>query len=302
MTPGSAYVTPGKSWSDTIVTASASYRISDMSLAYLNYSEGFRSGGFSIRNASGAATAGYDPESADQLEIGIKNDLLDSKLRLNLAYYVLNRESAQFSSIITLPPGSIPGTTTLINTGGESESKGWELEGQWFFTDNLRLVFNYGTIDVTNSAFTLPCDVVDGCVTATVGVLDPAGTLRNLGGGSDSRQPEDSLSVSLAYDQEMGAGFLGANIGYKTVGDFLLVNTGGGADQRLYEGGYSQLDARVAYSWEMSNGNQVAITAFGKNLTDEEFKEHALFLGGPTTGFQGWGAPRTYAVELVWEM
>ena len=199
------------------VTASASYRISDMSLAYLNYSEGFRSGGFSIRNASGAATAGYDPESADQLEIGIKNDLLDSKLRLNLAYYVLNRESAQFSSIITLPPGSIPGTTTLINNGGESESKGWELEGQWFFTDNLRLVFNYGTIDVTNSAFTLPCDVVDGCVTATVGVLDPAGTLRNLGGGSDSRQPEDSLSVSLAYDQEMGAGFLGANIGYKTV-------------------------------------------------------------------------------------
>jgi len=302
MTPGSAYVTPGKSWSDTIVTASASYRISDMSLAYLNYSEGFRSGGFSIRNASGAATAGYDPESADQIEIGIKNDLLDSKLRLNLAYYVLNRESAQFSSIITLPPGSIPGTTTLINNGGESESKGWELEGQWFFTDNLRLVFNYGTIDVTNSAFTLPCDVVDGCVTATVGVLDPAGTLRNLGGGSDSRQPEDSLSVSLAYDQEMGAGFLGANIGYKTVGDFLLVNTGGGADQRLYEGGYSQLDARVAYSWEMSNGNQVAITAFGKNLTDEEFKEHALFLGGPTTGFQGWGAPRTYAVELVWEM
>lgn len=58
----------------------------------------------------------------------------------------------------------------------------------------------------------------------------------------------------------------------------------------------------MAYSCEMSNGNQVAITAFGKNLTDEEFKEHALFLGGPTTGFQGWGAPRTYAVELVWEM
>ncbi|MDC1314150.1 TonB-dependent receptor [Pseudomonadales bacterium] len=298
--PGASYETPEKSWSETIITASASYRISDQSLAYASYSEGFRSGGFSIRNASGPDRAGYDPETADQFEIGVKNDFLDNRLRVNLAYYVLNREGAQFSSIITLPPGSIPGTTTYINNGGESESKGVEIEGQWFMNDNLRLIFNYGTIDVENSAFTLACELVDGCVTAVVGELDPSGTLRNLGGGSDSRQPEDSLSISLAFDQEMGGGLFGANVGYKTVGDFLLVNTGGGADQRLYEGGYSQIDARISYSFETSGGDQWSITAFGKNLTDEAFKEHALFLGGPTTGFQGWGAPRTYALELVW--
>jgi iron complex outermembrane receptor protein len=298
--PGASYETPEKSWSETIITASASYRISDQSLAYASYSEGFRSGGFSIRNASGPDRAGYDPETADQFEIGVKNDFLDNRLRVNLAYYVLNREGAQFSSIITLPPGSIPGTTTYINNGGESESKGVEIEGQWFMNDNLRLIFNYGTIDVENSAYTLACELVDGCVTAVVGELDPSGTLRNLGGGSDSRQPEDSLSISLAFDQEMGGGLFGANVGYKTVGDFLLVNTGGGADQRLYEGGYSQVDARISYSFETSGGDQWSITAFGKNLTDEAFKEHALFLGGPTTGFQGWGAPRTYALELVW--
>jgi iron complex outermembrane receptor protein len=303
--PGSYYETPETSWSETILTVTGSYRISDSSLVYANYSEGFRSGGFSIRNASGAERAGYDPETADQFEVGLKNDLLDNRLRLNLAYYVLNREGAQFSSIITLPPGSIPGTTTFINNGGESESKGFELEGQWFINDNLTLVFNYGTIDVENSAFTLPCEAVDGCVTANTpltGIRDELGTLRNLGGGSDSRQPEDSMSVRLAYDQEIGSGALSANIGYKTVGDFLLVNTGGGADQRLYEGGYSQVDARVAYSFETPGGSQASITLFGKNLTDEEFKEHALFLGGFATGFQGWGAPRTYALEFMWEM
>ena len=300
--PGASYETPEKSWSETIITVSGSYRVADQSLLYASYSEGFRSGGFSIRNASGPDRAGYNPETADQFEIGIKNDLLDNTLRLNLAYYVLNREGSQFSSIITLPPGSIPGTTTYINNGGESETKGWELEGQWYMTDNLSLMFNYGTIDVDNSAFTLACELVDGCVTAVVGTLDPIGTLRNLGGNSDSRQPEDSMSFRLAYDQEVGSGLFSANVGYKTVGDFLLVNTGGGADQRLFEGGYSQVDARVAYSFETANGNNASITVFGKNLTDEEFKEHALFLGGPTTGFQGWGAPRTYAVELMWEM
>ena len=161
-----------------------------------------------IGHGSGKAVvlglAGYDPETADQFEIGVKNDFLDNRLRVNLAYYVLNREGAQFSSIITLPPGSIPGTTTYINNGGESESKGVEIEGQWFMNDNLRLIFNYGTIDVENSAFTLACELVDGCVTAVVGELDPSGTLRNLGGGSDSRQPEDCLLYTSPSPRDRG--------------------------------------------------------------------------------------------------
>ena len=68
------------------------------------------------------------------------------------------------------------------------------------------------------------------------------------------------------------------------------------------KGGYSQVDARVAYSFENCQWKQRFHHGIRENLTDEEFKEHALFLGGPTTGFQGWGAPRTYAVELMWEM
>ena len=67
----------------------------------------------------------------------------------------------------------------------------------------------------------------------------------------------------------------------------------------LYEGGYDGVDARVSYEWTMANGGTVAASVFGKNLTDEEWREQALFLGGPNTGFQGWGAPRTYAFELL---
>ena len=59
-------------------------------------------------------------------------------------------------------------------------------------------------------------------------------------------------------------------------------------------------DARVSYEWTLSGGDTITISAFGKNLTDEEWKEQALFLGGPNTGFQGWGAPRTYAMEILY--
>ena len=294
--PGLA-VSGDDDWDDTIMTASATYQLTDANRLYINYSEGFRSGGFSIRGARGGSDYSFDPEEADQIEIGAKNEFLDGALRLNIAYYKLEREAGQFSSIITLPPGSIPGTTTLINNGASSENDGWEIEGQWVIDDNWSLIFNGGTMDADNKQFSIACENLDGCAGG-----DPEGTLRVLGGNSDSRQPEWSGSASVAYVRDIGAGTFSANVGYKKVGSFLLVNTGGGADQRLYEGGYGQWDARVSYDMELANGGTLGLSAYGRNLSDEEWREQALFLGGFRTGFQGWGAPRLGFFEIKYSM
>ena len=284
----------------TKYAVSGSWAFRDSSRVYVNYSEGFLSGGFSIRSARTPSEAGFDPEDAFQVEVGVKNEFFDRRMRLNLSYFYLERDKAQFSSIITLPPGSIPGTTTLINNGGTTELQGIEFESTTLLPYNLTLQANFGILDVDNSRFSIACELLDGCVTDTVGVLDPLGTPRTLGGNNDSRQPDWNYNVTLAYSRGWGPGTFSANVGYKKVGDFLLVNTGGGADQRLTEDGYGQLDARVAYEWVLNNGGILNVSVFGKNLTDEEFREQALFLGGFNTGFQGWGAPRTYAVELVY--
>jgi len=299
--PGTAYEA-SDSWDDVILLASAAWAITDVNTAYVSYSEGFRSGGFSIRSARDPSEAAFAPEEAFQVEVGLKNEFLDRRLRVNLAYFHLERDGAQFSSIINLPPGSIPGTTTIINNGGTSEYSGVELESSWLINDDFTLLVNGGILDVKNEAFTIDCYILDGCTAGGVLGADPRGTLRALGGDSDSRQPDWNVSVTLAFARQIGPGALAANVGWKKVGDFLLVNTGGGADQRLYEGGYFGLDARVAYEWTLDNGNTLAIAAFGKNLTDEEWREQALFLGGFRTGFQGWGAPQTYAVELSYSM
>ena len=290
------------SWDDVILLASVNWAISENHRAYISYAEGFRSGGFSIRSARDPAEAPFDPEDAFQVEVGLKNEFLDRRLRVNLAYFYLERDGGQFSSIIPLPPGSIPGTTTIINNGGTSEYSGVEWEAQWLLSDDFTLAVNGGILDVKNQAFTIDCFILDACVTPVLGVTDPPGTLRTLGGNDDSRQPDWNLSVTLGYDRQIGSGRFSANAGWKTVGNFLLVNTGGGADQRLLEGGYDGLDARVGYEWALDNGGTISVSVFGKNLTDEEWREQALFLGGPNTGFQGWGAPRTYAVELMVSM
>ena len=284
-------------WDDTIWTASVSYALTDTNMVYANYSEGFRSGGFSIRSARDASEAPFQPETADQIEIGSKNELFDGALRLNIAYYQLNREGSQFSSIISLPPGSIPGTTTIINNGAGSDYDGWELEGRWIINDNWSVAFNGGTLDVDNKQFSVACEILDGCAGG-----DPVGTLRVLGGNDDSRQPEWSIAASVAYTKDIGPGTFYANVGFKNVGDFLLVNTGGGADQRLFEGGYGQWDARLAYDLNLNNGGTVSFSAYGRNLSDEEWREQALFLGGFNTGFQGWGAPRVGFFEIKYSM
>lgn len=298
-TDGTAYQVED-SWSDTIITASASWSLSDANLLYVNYSEGFRSGGFSIRSARDPAEAAFNPEDAWQVEVGSKNQFFDNRLLANLSIFRLERDNAQFSSIIPLPPGAIPGTTTIINNGGKSVIDGVELETQYVISDRWSVLLNAGIIDVDNKPFSLPCEIIDGCVTAVPGVLDPEGTPRNFGDNSDSRQPDWNFAVRVAFEQPIGPGRLSANVGYRRVGEFLLVNTGGGADQRLFEGYYDNLDARVGYEWNLASGDIISVSAFGKNLTDEEWKEQALFLGGPNTGFQGWGAPRTYAVQFVY--
>ena len=300
----------GDDWSKTIWTASVNYAFTEANRVYASYSEGFRSGGFSIRSARSASEATFDPETAEQIEIGTKNEFMDGALLLNLAWYQIELNNGQFSSIITLPPESIPGTTTIINNGTKSTLDGWEFEGRWLINDNFTLSFNYGTVNADNAAFTLPCDIVDGCA-AGPGMFDPSGTLRNLGGHGDSRQPEDSVSVNLFYVREMAAGVLYLNTGYKHVGEFLLVNTGAGHDQRTFDGEYSSWDARIAYDIRMDNDAILSLSLYGKNLRDEEWREQALFLGsgtevlpsgGPNTGFQGWGAPRTYAFEVRYSM
>ncbi len=311
MSPGAAY-DGSDSWDDTIFTASARWDLNDTSMVYLSYSEGFRSGGFSIRAAvptgtppaEAAARAAFDPEDAFQYEIGIKNELFDRKVQLNLSYFYLERDDGQFSSIIPLPPGSIPGTTTLINNGGTSEVSGFELESAWVINERWTMALNGGIIDVDNKRFTLPCDVIDGCANG-----DPSGTPREFGGNDDSRQPEWNASVNISYGRELeGGGYFSANVGAKKVGDFLLVNTGASATQRTFEGGYSQVDARVQYDFPIGDDGMASIALFGKNLTDSEWREQALFLGdgtevlpsgGPNTGFQGWGAPQTWGLEFT---
>ena len=105
--------------------------------------------------------------------------------------------------------------------------------------------------------------------------------------------PEYNWAVSGIYEREIGPGNLTANLSFRGQDKFAI---GAVAGEPLYEDGYELLDASVSYAWTMSGGQLVRVFAYGKNLTDEEYREQILILGSLNSGFQGWAAPRTWNV------
>ncbi|MET0371638.1 MAG: TonB-dependent receptor [Sphingobium sp.] len=102
--------------------ASLNWQISPDMLAYVKTARGFRGGAFQLRSPT-IAPAG--PETATDYEIGLKSDLLDRRVRLNVAAYVTKYNNKQESIILTLPNGSL---ATVIQNAADASLKGFEAE------------------------------------------------------------------------------------------------------------------------------------------------------------------------------
>jgi iron complex outermembrane receptor protein len=90
MPAGSPQVAPGATGhihnSETNFLGNISYKITRDVMAYFNYSDGFKSGGFTQR-LSGPEflqVPSFSPEYVKVYEVGLKTELFDHRVRLNL--------------------------------------------------------------------------------------------------------------------------------------------------------------------------------------------------------------------------
>ncbi|MDO7842230.1 TonB-dependent receptor [Sphingomonas immobilis] len=96
--------------------ASLDYKLTDDVLVYLKTSRGFRSGGQNLRANSVTTAIPFRPEIAYAHEAGIKSELFERHLRVNLAGYYSNVYDIQRTTLIGLPNGTTQ--TVLSNAGG----------------------------------------------------------------------------------------------------------------------------------------------------------------------------------------
>jgi iron complex outermembrane receptor protein len=282
-----------ESWSKFNPRVNVSWQIDDAKLAYLTYSEGFRSGGFNGR-AAGADTLGpYAPESVESFELGFKSQWLDNRFRMNLTAFSTDYLDKQEDVVF---PDPALGTVTLVQNAASATIRGAEVELLAIPTEGLTLGLNLGFLDAKYDEWRVPG--------LTGGIVDKSGfELR--------RAPEYTAAFNAQYEQALGNGaFLIYGLNYSYKDDYYIIANTVQRPEALDSGlvdAFGLLDASISYetdNWSAS--------LWAKNLTDESYFTHVLDAGTnyaagpnntpvPVAGLWTFGTinpPRTYGVEF----
>ncbi len=112
----------------------AQYRFSDEVMAYGQVATGFKGGGVNPRPFSVYQVVPFNPENVTSYEVGVKTDLLDRRVRLNLAAFHSDYRNIQLT-LLNCPQFSDPTTTADDNgpcqvtaNAGDARIDGFEAE------------------------------------------------------------------------------------------------------------------------------------------------------------------------------
>lgn len=227
---GQLGISPEDSFNEWQPKVSLSYNWSDDVMGYLTVSRGFRPGGFA--NTSGVL---YENEVSNNLEIGVKASLADSRVQLNLAVFHIDFQDQQlFFSRVTNA-----GVQRFIINVAETTNIGAEIELAARITKNFRLKASYGSTNTKIADF-------DG-----TGRFD----------GNDTPQVNDfSFNLAAEYTNQIGNLDFTGRLDYERRGevDWDLANL-----VTTPEKDYVNLYLSIGNDdWN--------VFAFGRNLLDEQ--------------------------------
>jgi len=264
--------------SENYVTESASltYKFSDTAAGYFTYSSGYKSGGYNVDLIRVVSDLPYQQEKVDSYELGLKSDLMNNRLRFNLATYLAKYRNYQVFQF-RFDPSS--GTTALLVSNAASvKTRGFEAEATALVTDRFSLDVGLGFSKATFD------DFPGGAVDTTTGAL------LNVAGNVLPRAPKWTAAATAAYRFSIGSLGGRTSLSYNYRGEQFF-NPDNRANDR--QGGYGLWNASV--NFDLSNRWQLGL--YGQNLGDKTYRtmRGISFLGVP---FSLFARPRTYAAEI----
>jgi iron complex outermembrane recepter protein len=136
-------------------SASLSYKITPDLLAYVAFANGYQAGGLDLNNGSALPSqAVVKPTTVDNYEVGIKSELFDHRLVLNLTAYQEVLYGFQTSISYLLPNGTFYRGAT---NAGNVRARGVEWDATAVIGDGLRLTFDGAYNDaIYQKALSLP--------------------------------------------------------------------------------------------------------------------------------------------------
>lgn len=241
---------------------SVQYRPVPSSSIYLTAAKGAKAGGFN-RATILPAEQTYEPETNWTYELGTKNDLLQGRLRLNVAAFYIDWTGLQVSGRETNGAPTAP--AIIVNQGG-ARTLGAEVEASWSATKSLDLSAVLSHVRPRFNAGTTYLEAAAGnwCEPS---VCNPNG---DIGGNILPRSPRTKANVGASWTRPFSAGIdynLRGDVSYQSKQYAEALNVGWVPARTL-------VDASIgleADAWD--------IRIWAKNLLDEEYATSSLFGG-----------------------
>ncbi len=251
-------------WDKVTSSASVNWNYSDNGLAYLSFSQGYKSGAFvSSVTQPEAAVVPLAPEDADSYEIGLKSQFWDNRLRVNASAFTMKYKNLQVFRLV----GSL-----LVGANAQATSSGLELDVTAALTENWLLQANYAYLDAEYDTFK------DGAV--------------NYSHNDLPRAPQDNFFVRSAYTTPLPNGSaIDWVASYAYTGTFYFEPSNVPASK---EPGYGVIDASATWT---SRQETWSFSVWGKNLDNEEYRVSSIISNIAGT-VDLWGPPRTYGATL----
>lgn len=259
------------SWNSWTPKLGLSWKFNDNSQAYAFWTKGFRTGGFNFRNARPEIIPAGPTKQEEQnsYEVGLKTEVFDNKLRMNVAYF--NNDIDNIQRELNLGDPFVIVLQGTINAG-DVKIKGVEFEFLTVPTDYLTF---YGSLGYMDGSYTR---------------VDPAWA--SFLGSELPRLAPWSFSLGAGYDIPLGSyGLLNlrTDYGYRDSHPYDDANTQFFRTQRRLSG---------SVNW-LSPDDSWTVSVFGKNIRDEANYGNltsiaGLYTAGPMQRGREWGLELQY--------
>ena len=270
-------------WNAPTPMAGLDAQITDEAMTYFLYSRGFKSGGFNVRAASVDSLGPYDPEYVDSMEVGLKSDWFEDRLRANASLFWNIYDDKQ-EEILSYYPESPVGQQTFVENVAKARTRGFELELIAVLFPDLTVRQSFGYLDAS---------YIDGEFTY---IVDGGEFREPFASQQMRRAPKFQYSIFIDYVRELGPGLVNLHFDWRWIDQYQT------SFPNIPIGevpANSKVNLLVGYSLPMPGAEDwtLRVEAFGRNINNPSVLGQTVAAAGLFT-FGALPPPRSWGIEM----
>jgi iron complex outermembrane recepter protein len=276
--PGTVQACPRSetiSFSELTPRFTVDWQASANAMLYGSVARGYKPGGFNVNEVNELDGQRYLPEFVTAYEFGVKTEWFSRSLTVNADVYYNDYTDQQIGVQRNQQGsgGSIVAVPGLVNAG-EVETKGFELDADWYLDNGLSLFLSYAYTDATYKTYVQgppagateedfsACGVPDGQTSSPQVRAESGNVCADFSGRAVPKNPEHALNLNAFYSRPFG-----------TDGHEWFIDAAARYRSKRYVD-EANLSWTPAYTiFDLTAGvelDRLTITAFVRNLTDDD--------------------------------